>query len=86
MAGIVRLTYDASAGSRRGSMATTTASAATSPAGVRTAATRPPLTTRSSASVSVCTTTPRVARRSAIAVPSVASPPGTVQEPKRCWR
>ena len=57
IAGIVRSTYDASAGSRRGSTATTTTSASTSPAAVRTPTARPSRTTRSSTATPVSTVT-----------------------------
>ena len=57
------LDHRASAGSRRGSTATTTTSAGSSPTSVATTATRPPRTTRSRAVVAVSTVTLRVASR-----------------------
>ena len=84
IAGIVFSTYGARAGSRRGSIATTTTVASRSPVEVATAATRPSRTTRSSTTVSVRTVTFRVPIRSASAVPTAAMPPGTVHAPNCC--
>ena len=89
IAGMVRTTWAASAGSRRGSIAQTTTSAGCSAASVRTAATRPWRTTRSSTGEPVSTVTLRVAIRFSSASVSRAIPPsaaGTRQAPKDCSR
>ena len=81
---MVRRTSGASAGSRRGSQATTTRSASSSPAAVSTATTRPPRSTRSRTSLAVRTSTLRVASRADRASASTPMPPVTVHAPNRC--